>query len=181
VADTRDALLRAASTLLAKEGPSALTVRRIAAFFLPYLQRGELSARGFDEDHQLLPAARRAVDPAGRFIVGYVQRVGGEGITFVDEKVTAEQAGGSIAFRFRARDAHLVLSRETSDPIPFRLLLDGAVPGPSHGVDVDEDGNGLLQQGRLYQLARQNGEVGERMLEITFAQPGAEAYVFTFG
>ena len=31
MADTRDALLRAASTLLAKEGPSALTVRRIAA------------------------------------------------------------------------------------------------------------------------------------------------------
>ena len=29
--DTRDALLRAASTLLVKEGPSALTVRRIAA------------------------------------------------------------------------------------------------------------------------------------------------------
>jgi thiol-disulfide isomerase/thioredoxin len=97
------------------------------------------------------------------------------------EKVTAEEAGGSIAFRFRARDAHLVLSSETGDPIPFRLLLDGAAPGPSHGVDIDEDGNGLLQQGRLYQLARQNGEVGERMLEITFAQPGAEAYVFTFG
>jgi AcrR family transcriptional regulator len=31
VADTRDALLSAASTLLAKEGPGALTVRRIAA------------------------------------------------------------------------------------------------------------------------------------------------------
>ncbi len=31
MADTRDALLRAASTLLAKEGSSALTVRRIAA------------------------------------------------------------------------------------------------------------------------------------------------------
>jgi len=31
VADTRDALLSAASTLLAKEGPAALTVRRIAA------------------------------------------------------------------------------------------------------------------------------------------------------
>ena len=31
MADTRDALLRAASTLLAKEGPAALTVRRIAA------------------------------------------------------------------------------------------------------------------------------------------------------
>jgi thiol-disulfide isomerase/thioredoxin len=97
------------------------------------------------------------------------------------EKAVAEEAGGSIAFRFRARDAHLVLSRETPDPIPFRLLLDGAAPGPSHGADIDEDGDGLLQQGRLYQLVRQEGEVRERTLEITFAQPGAEAYVFTFG
>jgi thiol-disulfide isomerase/thioredoxin len=97
------------------------------------------------------------------------------------EKALAEEAGGSIAFRFHARDAHLVLSRETRDPIPFRLLLDGAAPGPSHGADVDEDGDGLLQQGRLYQLVRQQGEVRERTLEITFAQPGAEAYVFTFG
>jgi thiol-disulfide isomerase/thioredoxin len=97
------------------------------------------------------------------------------------EKAVAAEAGVSIAFRFRARDAHLVLSRETPDPIPFRMLLDGAAPGPSHGEDVDEDGDGLLRQGRLYHLVRQEGEVRERTLEITFAQPGAEAYVFTFG
>jgi hypothetical protein len=92
-----------------------------------------------------------------------------------------EQAGGSIAFRFRARDAHLVLSSQTSDPIAFRLLLDGEAPGASHGVDVDEDGNGLLGRGRLYQLVRQDGAVRERTLQVTFSDPGAEAYVFTFG
>jgi hypothetical protein len=45
------------------------------------------------------------------------------------EKVVLEQSGGSIAFHFHARDAHLVLSRNTSAPIPFRLLLDGAALG----------------------------------------------------
>jgi thiol-disulfide isomerase/thioredoxin len=97
------------------------------------------------------------------------------------ERVVLNEAGGSIAYRFRARDAHLVLSTGDRQPIPFRLLLDGEAPGSSHGIDVDEDGNGLLQDGRLYQLVRQPGEVRERTLEISFAEPGAEAYVFTFG
>ena len=92
-----------------------------------------------------------------------------------------DQAGGSIACRFHARDAHLVLSPGAREPIPFRVLLDGEAPGASHGVDVDGDGNGLLRDGRLYQLAREHDAVRERTLEITFLEPGAEAYVFTFG
>jgi thiol-disulfide isomerase/thioredoxin len=101
--------------------------------------------------------------------------------TIGPENVVLYQAGGSIAYRFQARDAHLVLSPGARDPIPFRVLLDGGPPGPSHGVDVDEDGNGLLREGRLYQLVRQGDVVRERTLEITFLEPGAEAYAFTFG
>src|SRR3954447_10334319 len=97
------------------------------------------------------------------------------------ENVVLDQAGGSIAFRFHARDAHLVLSRGGREPIPFRVLLDGEAPGPSHGVDVDEDGKALLRDGRLYQLVRERDAVRERTLEITFLEPGAEAYAFTFG
>jgi thiol-disulfide isomerase/thioredoxin len=97
------------------------------------------------------------------------------------ENVTLEQAGGSIAYRFHARDAHLVLSGGARAPIPFRVLLDGEAPGPSHGVDVDEDGNGVLRDGRLYQLVRQHDAVREYTLQISFLEPGAEAYVFTFG
>jgi thiol-disulfide isomerase/thioredoxin len=97
------------------------------------------------------------------------------------ENVVLDQAGGSITYRFHARDAHLVVSPGTHEPIPFRLLLDEKAPGPSHGVDVDEDGNGLLRDGRLYQLVRQHDGVGERTLEIAFLAPGAEAYAFTFG
>ncbi|MET8260752.1 redoxin family protein [Micromonospora sp. NPDC005205] len=101
--------------------------------------------------------------------------------TIGSENVVLDQAGGGIAFRFHARDAHLVLAPGAGGPMPFRVLLDGDAPGPSHGVDVDSDGNGLLQDGRLYQLVRQNGAVGERTLEITFGEPGVEAYAFTFG
>jgi len=67
------------------------------------------------------------------------------------------------------------------EPIPFRVLLDGESPGPCHGVDIDEDGNGTLRDGRLYQLVRERDAVREQALQITFRTPGAEAYVFTFG
>ena len=97
------------------------------------------------------------------------------------EGVVAAEAGGSIAYRFHARDAHLVLSPGSRGPIAFRALLDGVAPGSSHGVDVDEEGNGLLGDGRLYQLVRQHDTVRERTLKITFLEPGAEAYAFTFG
>jgi thiol-disulfide isomerase/thioredoxin len=97
------------------------------------------------------------------------------------ESVVLDQAGGTIAYRLRARDAHLVLSSRAREPIPFRVLLDGQAPGPSHGVDVDIDGNGVLADGRLYQLVREHDAVRDRTLEITFLEPGAEAYVFTFG
>ena len=111
---------------------------------------------------------RRAYELAGDWTIG-------------SENVTLEQAGGSIAFRFHARDAHLVLSPRARAPIPFHVRLDGQPPGPAHGVDVDEDGNGVLGDGRLYQLIRQPATIADRTLEITFHAPGAQAYAFTFG
>jgi hypothetical protein len=101
--------------------------------------------------------------------------------TIASERVVVDHAGGSIAFRFHARDAHLVLFAEAREPIAFRVLLDGEPPGPAHGVDVDEGGNGVLREGRLYQLVREPDTVRERTLQITFSEPGAGAYVFTFG
>jgi thiol-disulfide isomerase/thioredoxin len=97
------------------------------------------------------------------------------------ENIVLEQAGGSIAYRFHARDANLVLSGRAREPIPFQVRVDGEAPGSSHGVDVDEEGNGVVRHGRLYQLVRERDEVRERTLEITFLEPGAEAYAFTFG
>jgi thiol-disulfide isomerase/thioredoxin len=97
------------------------------------------------------------------------------------EHVLLERAGGSISFRFHARDVHLVLSRGAGAPIPFRVRLDGEAPGAAHGVDVDADGSGVLDAGRLYQLVRVPDAVRGRTVEISFLAPGVEAYVFTFG
>jgi hypothetical protein len=91
-------------------------------------------------------------------------------------------ADGRIAFRFHARDVHLVLrSRSPETTVPFRVLLDGDPPGAAHGLDVDEEGVGTVVQPRLYQLVRQPGPITDRTFEITFLAPGVEAYVFTFG
>jgi thiol-disulfide isomerase/thioredoxin len=92
------------------------------------------------------------------------------------------QADGRIAYRFHARDLHLVMgpsARET--PVRFRVLIDGQPPGAAHGTDVDDQGNGIVTEPRLYQLVRQQGPVTERTFEITFLDPGIHAYAFTFG
>jgi thiol-disulfide isomerase/thioredoxin len=93
------------------------------------------------------------------------------------------RADGRIAFRFHARDVHLVMRlREGGTSLPFRVLVDGEPPGDAHGLDVDEQGHGTLVQPRLYQLIRQQGAIiSDRTFEITFLAPGVEAYVFTFG
>jgi thiol-disulfide isomerase/thioredoxin len=92
------------------------------------------------------------------------------------------ETGGRIAFRFHARDAHLVMGpRERGTEVPFRVLFDGEPPGAAHGLDVDDDGNGTLSEQRLHQLIRQRESIHDRTLEISFSGPGAEAYCFTFG
>ena len=99
-----------------------------------------------------------------------------------EEAAVLEAAGGSIAYRFQARDLNLVLAPPASGgPVRFAVTLDGQPPGDSHGVDVDESGEGAVAEPRMYQLVRQQGAVAERHFEITFQDPGARAYVFTFG
>jgi hypothetical protein len=91
-------------------------------------------------------------------------------------------AEGRIAYRFHARDVHLVMGpAERGASVPFRVLVDRAAPDGAHGVDVDEEGSGEVTQQRLYQLIRQRGPVRERTFEIEFLAPGVEAYAFTFG
>jgi thiol-disulfide isomerase/thioredoxin len=93
-----------------------------------------------------------------------------------------QAAGGSIAYRFRARDVNLVLTPATPGAdVHFTVRLDGQAPGDAHGIDVDADGNGAVTEPRLYQLVRQPGTAGERTLQIAFGDPGVRAHVFTFG
>jgi thiol-disulfide isomerase/thioredoxin len=99
-----------------------------------------------------------------------------------DEAAVLETAGGSIAYRFQARDLNLVLAPPPSGtPVRLAVKLDGQPPGDAHGLDVDEAGEGAVAEPRMYQLVRQPGAVAERDFEITFLDPGVRAYVFTFG
>jgi thiol-disulfide isomerase/thioredoxin len=102
--------------------------------------------------------------------------------TVTDEMAMPGAAHGKIAFRFFARDLHLVMGPgEGGKPVRFRILLDGVPPGANHGVDTDSSGAGAIDGQRLYQLIRQTGDVGEHVFSIEFLDSGAEAYSFTFG
>lgn len=63
----------------------------------------------------------------------------------------------------------------------FRALIDGKPPGAAHGIDVDDQGNGMVTEQRLYQLVRQPKPITDRQFEIEFLEPGVEVYAFTFG
>ena len=92
------------------------------------------------------------------------------------------EPGGRIAYRFHARDVHLVMGPSVRGAsVRYRVLLDGQTPGDAHGVDVDEQGYGTISEQRLYQLIRQPAPIADRQFEIEFLDPGAEALAFTFG
>ena len=102
--------------------------------------------------------------------------------TMDDQAVTLNAAGGQIVYRFQARDVNLVMGPAAAGAtVPFGVRIDGQPPGPAHGTDTDEQGHGTVTGQRLYQLIRQPGRITERTFEITFLEPGAQAYAFTFG
>ena len=90
--------------------------------------------------------------------------------TMEEHATTLNKADGQIACRFRARDLNIVMGWAGSPPgSPFRVLLDGRPPGNAHGIDVDGEGNGTVNEPRLYQLIRQDGPVTDR----TFRSPSS--------
>ncbi|WP_207957142.1 thioredoxin family protein [Rubrobacter tropicus] len=92
------------------------------------------------------------------------------------------EANGRIAYRFRARDLHLVMGPAARGTTArFRVLIDGQPPGAAHGIDVDDQGNGTVTEQRLYQLIRQPKPNADRRFEIEFLDSGVEAFAFTFG
>jgi len=98
------------------------------------------------------------------------------------EAAVLNAAGGRIAFRFHARDLHLIMGPAARrEAVPLRVFIDGQPPGAGHGSDVDDQGNGTVAEQRLYQLIRQSGPISDRQFEIEFLTPGVEAFAFTFG
>jgi hypothetical protein len=102
--------------------------------------------------------------------------------TVQPQAIVLNEADGRIVYRFQARDLHLVMGPAArGTPVRFRVHIDGQPPEAAHGTDVDDQGNGTVTEQRLYQLVRQRGPVSERTFEITFLDPGVQAYAFTFG
>jgi thiol-disulfide isomerase/thioredoxin len=102
--------------------------------------------------------------------------------TIRNEPAVLNAPDGRIAFRFHARDLHLVVGPSPAGtPVRFRVLLDGQPPGAAHGLDVDDEGFGTVAWPRLHQLIRQPKPIAERQFEIVFLDAGAQAFAFTFG
>ena len=102
--------------------------------------------------------------------------------TVKKEPAVLNKANGSIAYRFHARDLHLVMGPAApGTSVRFRVMIDGQPPGAAHGVDVDDQGNGTVTEQRLYQLIRQPKPIADRQFEIEFLDSGVEAFAFTFG
>jgi thiol-disulfide isomerase/thioredoxin len=102
--------------------------------------------------------------------------------TMERQAAVLNKPNGRIAYRFHARDLHLVMgptARGTS--VRFRVLIDGKPPGAAHGIDIDDQGSGTITEQRLYQLIRQPKPIVDRLFEIEFLDSGLEAYAFTFG
>jgi len=98
------------------------------------------------------------------------------------QAIVLNKANGRIAYRFHARDVHLVMGPAVQGTsVRFRVLIDGKPPGAAHGIDVDDQGNGTVSEQRLYQLIRQAKPIADRQFEIEFLDSGVEAFAFTFG
>jgi thiol-disulfide isomerase/thioredoxin len=101
--------------------------------------------------------------------------------TVKNEAAVLNKPDGRIAYRFHARDLHLVMGPAAGTPVRFRVRIDGQPPGLAHGTDVDEHGEGTVMEQRMYQLIRQPKPIVDRQFEIEFLGPGVEAFAFTFG
>jgi thiol-disulfide isomerase/thioredoxin len=98
------------------------------------------------------------------------------------ESAMLQASPGKVAFRFHARDLHMVLSpAKDGKPVRFKVTLDGTPPGDDCGMDSAPDGAGEVREPRLYQLIRQKGQIKDRTFEIEFFDPGVHAFSFTFG
>jgi thiol-disulfide isomerase/thioredoxin len=102
--------------------------------------------------------------------------------TIAREAIRLNEPSGRVAYRFHARDLHLVMGPSAAGtPVRFQVLIDGRPPANAHGVDVDDQGNGTVTEPRMYQLIRQQLPIIDRQFEIQFLDAGVEAFSFTFG
>ncbi|OEZ30765.1 cytochrome c biogenesis protein DipZ [Variovorax boronicumulans] len=143
---------------------------------------GHARAHGFASPGGIARDRAKAYEPVASSLRTNQWSLGGDW-TVEGERAVLNQANGRIAYRFKARDLHLVLGpMADGKPVRFTVRVDGQPPLADHGADTDAQGHGVVDAQKLYQLVRQSAGGGrERVFEIEFLDPGAQAYAFTFG
>jgi thiol-disulfide isomerase/thioredoxin len=127
-----------------------------------------------------VPARRRVYAVPAQLILNHWALSGDW--TVEKQAAVLDKANGRIAYRFHARDLHLVMGPAARGAsVRFRVLIDGQPPGAAHGVDVDDRGNGTITEQGMYQLIRQSKPIADRLFEIEFLDKGVEAFAITFG
>ena len=102
-----------------------------------------------------------------------------------DEKVTSAAAGAAIIAGVHAQSVNLVLASASGKPVDAIVTLNGKpVPVNKRGasIHVDADGQTVVSVAApdMYRLVFGPG-VEDYELRVVAAQPGLEAYSFTFG
>ncbi|PBI85152.1 Thiol-disulfide oxidoreductase YkuV [Variovorax boronicumulans] len=143
---------------------------------------GHARAHGFASPGGIARDRAKAYEPMASSLRTNQWSLGGDW-TVEGERAVLNQANGRIAYRFKARDLHLVLGpMADGKPVRFTVRVDGQPPLADHGADTDAQGHGVVDAQKLYQLVRQSAGSGkERLFEIEFLDAGAQAYAFTFG
>lgn len=142
---------------------------------------GHERAHGFASPGGIARDRAKAYQPAASALRTNQWALAGDW-TVEAERAVLNSANGRIAYRFQARDLHLVLGPAANGkPVRFRVLVDGKPPLADHGFDTDAQGHGVIDAQKLYQLVRQAAGGRERLFEIEFLDAGAQAYAFTFG
>jgi cytochrome c biogenesis protein CcdA/thiol-disulfide isomerase/thioredoxin len=89
------------------------------------------------------------------------------GVWDITREYAEGKSEGSIVFKYKAKDIHMVASSE--EPIEAKVYQDGVFVKT---ITIEEDG--------LYTLM-QNQISGEHTIEIRLPKPGLKAFTFTFG
>ena len=103
--------------------------------------------------------------------------------TLSKQSIVSGSHNARIAYQFHSRDLHIVMGPGPAiqgSAVRFQIFIDGEAPRDSHGLDVDREGFGSVDEPRMYQIVRQAQPVGERRFEISFIDAGVQAYSFTF-
>jgi hypothetical protein len=157
------------------EAPADWTNLRSPENYVGYRRTANFASPGgaqFDRGHRYRAPARLALNQwalAGEWTMG-------------SHVILSNTTGARIVCRIHARDLHLVMGpSRLGAAARFRVSIDGRPPGPTHGGDVDERGNGMVVEQRWYQLIRQAKPIVDRQFEVEFLEAGLEAFAFTFG